>query len=167
MVLAEKVPYLKNICGIAIDLSALPVPSYSESGQPFYDSFLASSAAQSVYFGKRSVSFSEESKETAAGTSWEIKASITFPNSDAQRAHRIEEFRKAKYLIVQLSGGNALFLGRNDYFQNTTPTIKIKSNEQLTMVEFSPLAMMPTGFLPNYNPGLLPHDVPVNLLNAS
>ena len=167
MVLAEKVPHLKNICGIAIDLSAVPVPSVSESGQPFYDSYLSSSAAQSVYFGKRSVSFSETSKESAAGTSWEIKASITFPNSDKNRALRIEEFRKAKFLIVQLSGGNALLVGRNDYSQNTAPVIKIKSDEQLTTVEFIVTSIMPTGLLPDHNSALLPHDVPVNLLNAS
>lgn len=167
MVLADKVPHLVNICGIAIDLSALPVPSHSESGQPFYDSFLASSAAQSVYFGKRTVSFSETSKESAAGTSWEIKATITFPNSDEKRAQRIEEFLKAKFLVVQLSGGKALLLGRNDYLQNAKPTIKIKSSEQLTSVEFTTTSMVPTGFLPGYNPGLLPHSVPVNLLNAS
>lgn len=167
MVLAEKVPHLKNICGIAIDLSAVPMPSSSEGSQKFFDSFLTSSAAQSVYFGKRSVSFSETSKDSPAGTSWEIKASITFPNSDKNRALRIEEFRKAKFLIVQLSGGNALLLGRNDYFQNAAPQIKIKSDEQLTTVEFMVTSMMPTGFLPDYNAALLPHDVPVNLLNAS
>ena len=167
MLLAEKVPYLKNICGIAIDLSAVPVPSSSEGTQKFFDSYLTSSAAQTVYFGKRSVSFSEVSKESPAGIFFEIKASITFPNSDNNRSLRIEEFRKAKFLIVQLSGGNTLLLGRNDYNQNAAPVIKIKSDEQLTTVEFICNSIAPTGLLPDYNAGLLPHDVPVNLLNAS
>ena len=167
MDLSVKVPYLKNICGIAIDLSSLPIPSSSVAGQPFYDSYLASSAAQSVYFGKSSVSFSEVSKEHKAGDYFEQKVQLSFPNSDAERALRIEEFRKAKFLVVQLSGGNALLLGRNDYFQNALPTIKISSNAQLTTVEFTSTSMMPVGLLPEYNSGLLPHSVPVNLLNAN
>lgn len=167
MILASRIPNLKNICGIAIDLSAVPAPSYSESNQPFYDSYLLESAAQSVYFGKRSVRFEESAKESRAGLSWETKVSITFPGTDKDRAKRIEEFRKAKYVIVQLNNGLTFLIGRNDFFQNTKPKVEIKSNEQLVNVIYTVETMAPSGFLPDYNSGLLPHDVPVNLLNAN
>ena len=166
MILASRVPNLKNICGIAIDLSAVPAPSYSENNQPFYDSYLLESAAQSVYFGKRSVKFEESGKESRAGLSYEVKVSITFPGSDKDRALRIEEFRKAKYVIVQLSGGLTFLIGRNDFLQNTKPSVEIKTTEQLVQVTYTVETMAPSGFLPEYNSGLLPHSVPVNLLNA-
>lgn len=166
MNLSERVPNLKNICGIAIDLSAVPIPSYSTAGQPFYDSFLAQSNAQPVYYGKRNVKFLETSKENAAGTYWEISLEIQFPNNDNQRALRTAEFLKAKYVIIQLSGGSALLLGRNDFFQNAKPRVKIKNNEQITSVEFTTNSIIQLGFLPDYNSGMLPHSIPVNLLNA-
>jgi hypothetical protein len=167
MNLAEKVPNLSNICGIALDFSAAPIPSYAEFGQPFYDSYLQSSEAQSVYFGKRSVSFTENIKESPAGDFWEIKVNIQFPNNDKDRVLRIEEFRKAKYILVQLTGGKVLIVGRNDFFQNTKPKVKIKNTEQLTAVEFTAISLAATGFLPEYNAGLFPHSIPINFLNAS
>lgn len=167
MNLSDKVPNLSNICGIALDFSAAPVPSYADFGQPFYDSYMVESNAKSVYFGKRSVSFSEEIKESPAGDFWEIKVGIQFPSNDKDRVLRIEEFRKAKYVLVQLSGGRVLLIGRNDFFQNTKIKVKIKNTEQLTAVEFTALSISATGFLPEYNAGLFPHSIPINFLNAS
>ncbi|MGI0106754.1 hypothetical protein [Salinimicrobium sp. WS361] len=167
MILSQKVPNLSNICGIALDFSAVPVPSYADYGQPFYDSYLLESNAQSVYFGKRTVSFSEDLMESPAGDYYQIKVSIQFPSNDKERAKRIEEFRKAKFVMVQLNGGRVLLIGRNDFFQNAKPRVKIKSNEQLTAVEFITTSISPTGFLPDYNAGLFPHSIPINFLNAS
>lgn len=167
MNLSEKVPNLKNICGVAIDLSALPVPSYSENSQLFYDSFLLTTQAQSVYYGKRSIKFSEVSKKSRAGIFYETTVEIQFPNSDTERSLRIEEMRKAQYIIVSLSGGGAILVGRNDYFQNTKPAVKIQSDEQLTLVQYTAVSMFPSGFLPQYNAGMLPHSIPVNLITAN
>lgn len=163
----SKVPNLNNICGIAIDLSALPVPSYSESGQPFYDSYLLESNAQSIYYGKRTISFQEVSKKSKAGTSFESSCSITFPSTDKERSLRIAELLKTKYLIIKLSSGLSFLLGRNDYHQNADPSIKIASDEQLSTLKFSVNSIFPSGFLPKYNSGLLPHSIPVNLLNSN
>jgi len=166
MILSQRVPHLKNICGVAIDLSAFPVPSYSENTQSFYDSFLTTSNSKPVYFGKRTVKFSETSKESRAGIYYETTIEIQFPNSDENRALRIEEMRKAKFVIISLSGGNVFLVGRNDFFQNAKPSFKIQSDEQLTAVKYTAVSMFPSGFLPQYNAGLLPHSIPVNLLNA-
>ena len=167
MDLAEKVPNLSNICGIALDFSAVPLPSYADHGQPFYDSYMLDSNAQSVYFGKRTVSFSENLKESPAGDFWEIKVGIQFPSNDKDRALRIEEFKKAQYVMVQLSSGRVLLIGRNDFFQNAKPKVKIKNSEQLTAVEFTTNSIVPSGFLPEYNDGLFPHSIPINFQNAS
>lgn len=166
MDLSSRVPYLKNICGIAIDLSAVPLPSFSEGDQPFNDSYLVETNAKTVYYGKRSVRFAEVSKNSPAGMYFETTVEIQFPNSDASRSLRIEELRKAKFVIVNLSGGGAFLIGRNDFHQNAKPVIKFQSNEQLTSVSFTSSSMFPTGLLPQYNAGLLPHSIPVNLLNA-
>ena len=167
MLLSQKVPNLTNICGVAIDLSAYPVPSYSGNNQNFYDSYLASSNSQSVYYGKQSVRFKEVKKDDRAGDYWEISMSLQFPSTDKERALRLEEFRKARFVILQLSNNLSMILGRNDYFQNARPKIKIESDEQLTAVQFTWRSIVQTGFLPDYNEALLPHSVPVNLLNAN
>lgn len=167
MLLSDKVPNLTNICGVAIDLSAYPMPSYSDSNQNFYDSYLVETSAQSVYYGKRTVKFSEVKKEDRAGDYWEVSASIQFPSNDKDRVLRLEEFRKTRFVVLVLSNKLAMILGRNDYFQNARPKIKIESDEQLTAVKFTWNSIAPTGFLPDYNAALLPHDVPVNLLNAN
>lgn len=167
MILAEKVANLSNICGIALDFSAAPIPSYSDYGQRFYDSYLVGSAAQVVYYGKRTVSFSENLKQSRAGDYWEIKFSMQFPSNDKDRVLRIEEFRKAKYILVQLNSGKVLLIGRNDITQNAKPKVNIKNTEQLTLVEFITLSIAPSGFLPDYNAGLFPHSIPVNFLNAT
>jgi hypothetical protein len=166
MNLAERVPYLKNICGVAIDLSALPVPSHSTGSQLFYDSFLIQSQPKPVYYGKRSVRFSENTKQSRAGIFYETTVEIQFPNSDLNRSLRIEEMRKAQYVIVQLSGGGAILVGRNDWYQNAKPAFKMTSDEQITSVKYTAISMFSSGFLPQYNSGLLPHSIPVNLLNA-
>lgn len=142
------------------------MPSYSTANQNFYDSYLLESEAKQVYFGKRSVSFSEKSKPTRAGDIWTAELSIQFPVTDNKRALRLVEFLKAKYVLVQLSSGQSLYLGRNDFFQNTAPKITIKTGEHLSQVKFTQESIMPTGFLPEYNGDLLPHDVPVNLMNS-
>ncbi|MBO2546081.1 hypothetical protein J0871_16820 [Salegentibacter sp. BDJ18] len=166
MILSSRVPNLKNICGIAIDLSALPMPSYSAANQNFYDSYLLESSAKSAYFGKRSVSFREKSKPTRAGDIWTTELSIQFPGTDSKRAVRLDEFRKAKFVLVQLSNGQSFYMGRNDFFQNTPPVIEIQTDQQLCQVKFTVESIMQTGFLPEYNGDLLPHDVPVNLTNS-
>jgi len=164
---SSKVPNLNNICGIAIDLSSLPVPSYSETGQPFYDSYLLESNSQSIYYGKRTVKFEENSKKSRSGISFECTCSITFPSVDKDRSIRIEELLKTKFLIIKLSSGLSFLMGRNDYHQNADPLIKIDSDEQLSTVKFTVNSIFPTGFLPQYNSGLLPHSIPVNLLNTN
>jgi len=165
MILSSRVPNLKNICGVAIDLSAVPMPSYSPANQNFYDSYLFQSESKSVYFGKRSVSFSEKAKPTRAGHIWTVALSIQFPVTDNNRALRLEEFLKAKYVLIQLNSKHSFYMGRNDFFQNTPPKVEIKTNEHSSQVKFTQEAIMPTGFLPEYNGDLLPHDVPVNLMN--
>jgi hypothetical protein len=166
MILASRVPNLKNVCGIAIDLSAIAVPSYSTANQNFYDSYLLESNAKGVYFGKRSVRFSEQARSTRAGFLWQTTVEIQFPATDHQRAHRLEEFCKAKYIVVQLNSGHTFYLGRNDWYQNAAPKIEIQSDAHLAKVKFNIESIMPSGFLPEYNGQLLPHDVPVNLMNS-
>lgn len=167
MNLAEKVSRLRNICGIAIDLSAVPIASYSENSQSFFDSYLVESSAEAVYFGKKNVSFSEASKSSRAGNFWESEVQIQFPGTDKNRAKRIEKFRQARYLVVNVTGGLSFFLGRNDYYQNARPKVEIKTNEHLIQVKYTFTQIYPTGFLPEYNGAVLPHSVPVNLLNAN
>jgi len=167
MLLSQRPPNLTYICGVAIDLTAIPVPSYSENSQSFYDSYLADSGAESVYYGKKSVRFSENKKESRSGDYWEISAEITFPVTDKNRALRLEKFRKARYMILKLSNGLAFLIGRNDYYQNARPKIQIQNTEHFSRVKFTVKSIVQTGFLPDYNEALLPHSVPVNLLNAN
>lgn len=146
MNLAQKVLTLPNVCGIHIDASASYLPAPEGAMQPFYYTHVEASEAQPVYYGRRSVSFTEEGAETRAGMLFTQTITLRFPDNDPLRASRIAGYLKAQFIYLTFSGGDALFFGRNDYFQNSIPEVATSSNGVVTEVSYTTESMFPLGF---------------------
>lgn len=146
MILDQKVLTLPNVCGIHIDAQASILPAANGAMQPFYYTHINQSEATPVYFGRRSVSFSETGTESRSGISYTQEVKLRFPDNDPLRAERISRYVKVKFLYVTFSGNQILFIGRNDYFQNTDPVISTSSNGVVTEVTYRTRSMFPAGF---------------------
>lgn len=165
MDLLEKPYILNSICGIEIDASATYLPSPVGSLQPFDNTYVATRSARPVYFGKASVSLSQEGKKTKAGMLYQQEITLRFPNGDLLSAKRIRQYISAKFLYIKLSGGVVHLFGRNDYFQNARPKIKIKNDPTICEVSYTVTSMFPIGLTNGSNDGLLPEDLPINFYN--
>lgn len=144
--LLDKVYTNINCCAVEVSFTGVSVPSVLSAWQPFYNETFTNSNFAKAYSSISKINFSEESVINAAGTYFKQKVEIQFPVTDKNRAERIALFHKLKYLKVLLTDGTALVIGRNDVYQNTLPTIKSKSNENLCAIEIETQSIGPAGF---------------------
>lgn len=165
MDLSSKSQLLQNICGIEIDASALILPAAQGSFQPFANTHVSDSNAVPVYFGKASVKLQQSGKETKAGMLWTQQLQLKFPNADPLSHNRIEEYKKAKYIYIKLSGGLVYFFGRNDYFQNAKVSCSIKADHRSTSITYTTTSIFSLGFTNGSNEHALPEDLPINFFN--
>jgi len=165
MDLSSKSGLLQNICGIEIDASALTLPAADGSFQPFANTHVLNSNAVPIYFGKASVRLQQTGKNTRAGMLWTQQLQIKFPNADPLVSKRIEEYKKAKYIYIKLSGGLVFFFGRNDYYQNTAIKCAIKTNIRSTEITYTTTSIFSLGFTNGSNEHALPEDLPINFFN--
>jgi hypothetical protein len=149
-------------CKIFIDFSGQLVASNSQGVASFFNSKSVDPQWFEVYSGKAALSFGESSTETPAGTIYNQKVKLRFPSNDTLRAVRIDYFRKAKFIAIQLTDKRYLVIGRNDFFQNRKPVLVTESNEQLTEVNFDCRAINPAAFLNNEISGVI-----INLNNST
>lgn len=164
MEILDRVKSNINLCAVEIAFSAGTTPSSIEGWQPFYNTTFQDTEFSKAYAGLSSIEYSEESIESAAGTSHKQKISFTFPNSDAQRADRIALLLKVKFIKLKQTNGLDLIIGRNDFFQNTKPLVKVRSNEQLCQIDIESLSMFPSGYTPSFTSYGLPALIPITLL---
>jgi hypothetical protein len=164
MELLDKVQTRSFICGIELSFDAQVVPSAIEGWQPFYNSTFTSNDFEKAYGSKSSFDFGEETVNGPQGTSYKQKAVFRFPVTDHKRAERIALLQQVKFVKFKLSTGLDIVIGRNDFFQNTKPEVKVKTNEHLAEVEILAQSIFPSGFTPNLNIYGLPTYVPVTLV---
>ena len=164
--LSLRVKTLPGICGIAFSFDGNMIPSAIEGYQPFYNSLPDGSVFQEAYFGKASVSLEETSEESNAGISYTQVLQIRFPGSDKMRAQRIVDISKAKYIMVRLSTGLCIVLGRNDFEQNARPQVQAKLDHRLAQVQFTTFSIMPSGYTPNPSTIGLPTLIPIDLIDG-
>jgi coproporphyrinogen III oxidase-like Fe-S oxidoreductase len=149
MELLERVKVNPNICSIELAfqgiLSAANIPDW----QQFYNSSMYSLDFSKTYIGLGSVAFSEESEESAAGTSYKQSVTIRFPSTDKNRSERIALMDKVKFVKLKLTNGLDLVIGRNDFEQNARPRIKIKTNVKTAEAVFETVSIFPAGFVVN------------------
>jgi hypothetical protein len=163
MAILEKVKSVPNICEIEVAFNGELVPSSIPDWQQFFNSTMLNLDFTKTYIGLASVDFSEESVTTSAGTHWKQNIKFRFPATDKNRAERLQLFTTVKYLKIKFNNGLDLVLGRNDFYQNTSPKHQIKSTAKLAEVEFETLSIVPSGFVPNPSAYALPTLIPISL----
>lgn len=147
MTLLSKVSGTPFICKIYLDFNGSLTAVNGAVQQNFSDSQGNHYTWKETHFGRKTVSYSETEKESKAGSSYQQKLQITFPNQDNLRADRIEKIKTAKFVRLELSNGNSIALGRNDYYQNKKLSITQKSDALKTTITFSCLTMFTSGIL--------------------
>ena len=163
MELLDKVRVNPNICGIELAFRGQVTASSIPGWQQFYNSGMVGTDFAKTHIGLGSVSFGEESEESAAGTSYKQSVTIRFPSTDGNRSERIALVQKAIFIKLKLTNGKDLIIGRNDFVQNARPKIKTKTNIKTAEVEFQTVSIFPAGFISDTNSIGLPTLIPISL----
>ncbi|WP_116787642.1 hypothetical protein [Flavobacterium psychrotrophum] len=166
MSLFERVNSFASICGIEVSLRGSFDPVAMKGYHEFYNSRAHAVKYETMYYGKASVSFSEESEESAAGTSFKQTLSIRFPATDDMRAYRLARLHKVRFIKIKLSDDKDLIMGRNDFEQNARPQIQSKSTEHLAEVQFTTVSIAPSGFAVFEQPLIYPNIFPIIINNT-
>lgn len=161
MQLLDKVFSNVHLCGVELSFDGAAIPSIIQGWQPFYNSIIENYDFQKAYASLSGIEYSEESIDSNAGNSYKQKVVFRFPNSDNNRASRIELLKKVKFIKLKQTNGLDILIGRNDFYQNAKPKLKIKQNEQLCEVSFESSSIAPSGYSPSSSnmyglPSLIP-----------
>jgi hypothetical protein len=162
MQLLDKVRTNINACGIELAFGGVSVPSIIAGWQPFYNSIMENAEFHKVGVSISSVDYAQESVTSKAGVSYRQKVTFRFPNGDPSRADRIALMQKITMVNIKLSDGRLLTIGRNDFNQNTKPTIKTTENSKVCEVEIESSSIFPTGYTPSYDQFGLPVFIPLS-----
>lgn len=162
--LNARIKALPNICGIQFAFEGNPVPATIEGYQPFYNAIPGDANFQQAYFGHGTVSFGEESDDSAPGISYKQKLSIRFRTSDGYRPERLAKLHRVRYIKVQLSNYKDIIMGRNDFDQNARPRIRIQTDEKIGQADFETVSIFPSGYTPNPQAAGLPVFLPIDLI---
>lgn len=163
MQLLDKVKSNILLCGIELCFNGDAVPSKIDGFQPFFNSIFIDSDFHKTYTSPVSINFDEENEDSKSGYYYKQKVTFRFPNSDKDRANRVDLMTQIKFVKIKQTNGLDIVVGRNDFYQNSAPKIKIKSNEDLTEVSVESSSIYPTGYTPNTSGFGLPTLIPVTL----
>lgn len=164
MQLLDKVTSNIILCGIELSFTGVAIPSVIDGWQPFFNSTTSEADFTKAYSTLSSIDYGEETNESTAGVSYKQKIVFRFPNSDENRSSRISLLQKIKFIKLKQTNGIDILIGRNDYFQNVLPNVKVKSNHQLTEVEIETETIFPTGYTPSHNAFGIPVLIPLTLV---
>ncbi|HLV52168.1 MAG TPA: hypothetical protein VKY44_09465 [Flavobacterium sp.] len=160
---SKKVPSVPNICKVYFDFTGRSLALNPEEPD-FNDTVLSNGFIQETYFHKGSIQFSENSSETTAGVKYEQTINISFNSSDKDRIPRIQQLHTVKHIILKLTNGEQLLIGRNDYFQNKKPKTSTTNNHAKTIVEYYTESILPvSNYIGNVITGL-PEIIPLVLM---
>lgn len=171
MQLLQKVTSKAFISKIYIDYIGLLNAISGSDHQNFFDAVGNEFTWKDIHFGKQSVSFKESEKQAKSGSIYTQTLSISFPNTDGQRTDRIEKIKTANFVQIELSNGQKLVMGRNDFYQNKKPVIKASSSALKTTITFTTQSMFSIGYLhiqqvSEFIEFLIPSEVPNQLISV-
>lgn len=164
MNLLQRPSLLQNICELRLVTDASILPAARGSQQPFFNTHYSSGNIKPAYFGRSTISYSQTGKDTPSGHLYEQRLSVSFRNSDLLNAKRIEEYRSVKFIIIKMDGVE-LILGRNDYFQNTSPVAEIQNTINNVEVSYRTFSIFPLGTSNGSADHLFGEDIPINFFN--
>ena len=160
---AKKVQSVPNICKVFLDFTGKSL-AYNPEEANFQDTLLSNGLVQETYFHKGTIQFAENSTEVPAGTKYDQTLNISFNSSDPDRAKRIQELRKIRHVILVLTNGEKIVIGRNDYFQNKKPKVNTVNNHIKTAAEIYTESIIPaSNYIGNVLVGL-PDIIPLTLI---
>tara|TARA_R100000306_G_C4372441_1_gene140560 strand:+ start:483 stop:983 length:501 start_codon:yes stop_codon:yes gene_type:complete len=165
MDLLQKPTLFQNVCEIQLATQAVIKPAPFGSLQPFSNTYVDTTTAVPVHFGRSSVALAQEGKSTIAGMLYEQQLKLRFPNSDLLQSARIQEYQKVKFVYVKMSDGLVFFLGRNDYFQNAPIVSEIKNTPNIVEITYKTTSIFPIGLTNGAADHLLGEDIPINFFN--
>lgn len=90
MDLLQKPTLFQNVCEIQLATSATLKPAPFGSLQPFSNTYVETTDARPVHFGRSSVALGQEGKSTRSGILWEQSLKLRFPNGDLLQSERIQ-----------------------------------------------------------------------------
>ena len=158
---SKKVSSAPNICKVYLDFTGKSL-AYNPSSATFHDTIVTNGLIKETYFHKSTIQFSEISIETAAGTKFEQRLSISFNNNDQDRSKRLLQLIGVKHIILKLDTGEVLCIGRNDYVQNKKPNLETTNTHIKTQADFSCESIIPaSNYIGNILinlPGIIPLD---------
>ncbi|SFU48820.1 hypothetical protein SAMN05216480_10520 [Pustulibacterium marinum] len=164
MEILQRVKNTPQFCKVELCFSGDLLPSSIAEWQPFFNSSDNNSIFYKTYGSKSSLSFSEESSETKAGVYYTQTVTFRFPSIDKYRAERIALMQKVKYIKVVLTSGHNIYVGRNDYYQNSKPKCRVQTNQNLAEVTFTSNSITPVGLGPNATGLGFPYSIPTVLI---
>lgn len=162
MDLSKKVHSVPNICKVYLDFTGKSI-AFNTTAANFGYTLISNGLILETYFQKGSVQFTENSSEAPAGVKYDQTLNISFNSSDPDRAKRIQEMHKIRHVILELTNGEIILIGRNDYFQNKKPKINTTNNHIKTSVEIYTESIIPASkYIGNVLVGL-PDIIPLTL----
>lgn len=165
MSLFSRVQKNPSICGVEVIFGGAAGGSSISGYQPFFNSLSTGGDLSPIYTGKASVQFKEESSSGREGESYKQTLICRFPSNDSDRSERLEKLKFVRFIKLLLTDGRAIFLGRNDFFQNTRPKLERQSDEKQTTLEFVVQSIFPAGFIPSGPSFQLPAFIPIVLFS--
>lgn len=161
----NKVLVLPHICNVEIDTEGIATPSKNPSLQSFYNTLIENGQPEKVYSTPSRIKLSETTNTTRAGLVYTQILQLQFPSNDPLRVTRFKNYLNVKYIYITLSTGMVFMFGRNDYFQNTPPKIKMSSDENTTQISYTIKSMFSLGFTNGSFDFQFSEDLPVNFFN--
>ena len=159
--LTEKSAEKPFICGLAYSTNSKSFPEVGANG--FVNTSLLAGIYDDLYASISTIAFNQKSTKTRSGVYFTRQLRLQFPNGDELMAARIQELLRARYMIIKLTNGRSLIIGRNDVDQNTRPTITIESNTRTTQVTFECQSIFPAGHFNDLSGKLLPQLIPLSI----
>lgn len=130
----------------------------------FIDTLLLEAAYQDIYASLSAIQFVQKSSSSRSGDSFLQQLRFQFPNGDKQMGSRIQEILQTRYMIMKLTNGEFMIIGRNDIDQNTRPKITTESNTRTTQITFECVSIFPAGRFTDLSGKLLPDFVPLSFM---
>ncbi|WP_372758112.1 hypothetical protein [Mariniflexile sp.] len=170
MSILSKVVGAPFICKVYLDFNGSLTALSGAEHQNFYNSLGNQYTWKPLHIGLKTVSFSDKEKTSRAGSSYEQQLKVSFANTDSLRTDRIEKIKSTKFVRIELSNGQSIVMGRNDYFQNKPLEVTYASDEVKTTITFKTVSIFPIGLLEindvsSFIDFLIPTEQPNNLIS--
>lgn len=162
MSISKKIKDRPYICGVLLSFGSVVSPvAGADVLQNFFDTEISSPQIEAIYTTKSKTSFQERSQPTRSGYAYTQRLSISLPIGSIDRSEKIEKVKQCKHVVLQLTNGRYIFLGRNDQNPNTAPKMQYSADERIGTFQFTTQSMFPAGYTQLENLDGFPFLIPV------